>query len=487
MTNSILNHLQPQKVFGYFEEISKIPRGSGNEKAISDFLVEFSKVHNLDYIQDDALNVIIKKKASPGYENRPTIVLQGHMDMVCEKNESTIHDFEKDEIKLKIVDDMIYATGTTLGADNGVAVAMGLALLSSNEINHPPIELILTTDEERGMTGAMKLDPKNIDGRVLINLDSSEEGVFIVGCAGGPTVKTSVPVIWNDSNKNLIPHVIKISGLMGGHSGEDIHRGRANAHKLMGRILMALDSEVEFSMASINGGMKYNAIPRETSCTILLKSEDKIKADKKISEYENIFKNEFRASDSNINVEFRATTEEIPKVFSTETKNIVMNYLYLIENGIHSMSMDIQGLVESSVNIGVVTTQFDEVEILSLIRSSVKSLYMEMFQRMEVFAKIIGAETEMVSNCPEWQYNSSSKIRPIFEEVYTKMYGQKPEIAILHAGLECGIFDEKFSGKMDNISIGPNTYDLHSPEEHLSISSMQRTWDFFLQVLKEIK
>ncbi|WZL74031.1 aminoacyl-histidine dipeptidase [Clostridiaceae bacterium 35-E11] len=487
MTNSILNHLQPAKVFEYFQKISEIPRGSGNERAISDFLIEFSKKHHLYHIRDNALNIIIKKRASPGYENKPIVVLQGHMDMVCEKNEGTIHDFEKEPIKLRIVDDMIYATGTTLGADNGVAVAMGLALLSSNEITHPAIELILTTDEERGMAGAMQLDPKNIDGRILINLDSAEEGVFTVGCAGGPTVKTNIPIIWNDSTSNLLPHIIKIRGLKGGHSGEDIHRGRANVHKLMGRILMALNSEVEFSIASINGGMKYNAIPREASCTILLKSDDKIKAYKKVIEYENIFKYEFRVADPNIEISFEAIVEEIPKVFSTETKNKIMNYLYLIDNGINSMSMDIHGLVESSVNLGVVTTKLNEVEFLSLIRSSVKSLYIEMFQRIEAFTKIIGAEVEMVSNCPLWQYNSNSKIRTIFEKVYTKMYGQMPEITILHAGLECGIFEEKFNGEMDMISFGPNMYELHTPEEHLSISSIQRSWDFLLQVLKEIK
>lgn len=487
MTDSILNHLHPKEVFDYFEIISTIPRGSGNEKAISDFLVTFSKQFHLEYIQDDALNVIIKKQASLGYENRPTVILQGHMDMVCEKNENTLHDFEKDPLKLRILKDLIYATGTTLGADNGIAVAMGLALLSSNDIPHPAIELILTTDEERGMAGAMKLDPKNIDGRILINLDSSEEGVFVVGCAGGPTVKTSVPILWNDTNKNHILHRIKITGLKGGHSGEDIHRGRANVHKLMGRILMGLDCEVEFSIASINGGKEYNAIPREASCSIVLNPENKDKASQLISEFKDLFSNEFSLTDPHIKVEFNPLTEDALKVFSTTTKNQVMNYLFLVENGVNSMSMDFPGLVESSVNLGVIRTKLEEVEFLSLIRSSVKSLYLDMFQRIELLTRLIGIDVEMGSNCPEWQYNPTSSIKKTFEKVYVRMYGHKPKIAILHAGLECGVFVGKFNGEIDMISIGPNTYELHTPEEHLSISSMQRTWDFFLEILKEIK
>lgn len=487
MVKGILKNIDSVEVFKYFEEISQIPRGSGNEREISDFLVKFAKKYSLYFIQDESLNVIIKKKATPGYENAPIVVLQGHMDMVCEKNEYTIHDFEKDLLKLKIVGDMIYATGTTLGADDGIGVAMELAILASNQIPHPAIEAIFTTDEERGMVGAMKIDPKNIEGRILINIDSSEEGVFIVGCAGGPTVRTSISLTWNYDNKNLTPYFIKIKGLKGGHSGEDIHRGRANAIKLMSRILMSLESEIEFSIASINGGVKYNAIPREINCTILIKPEEKIKVDEKIMEMKNNFENEFRISDPNIQLEFETTKEKVKRVFSKEGKNKVMKYLYLVENGVNTMSMDVQGLVESSLSIGVIKTKNDEVEFLSLIRSSVRSLYVDMFQKLRILAKVLGAEVEIMSHCPEWEYNPDSKIKTIFEEVYNKMYDKKAEINLLHAGLECGIFDEKFNGEIDMISFGPDTYELHTPEEHISISSVKRTWEFFLQVLKEIK
>ncbi len=487
MKTEILKNLQPVEVFKYFEEISEIPRGSGNEKEVSDYLVGFAKQHNLEVIQDEALNVIIKKKATPEYENSPTVVIQGHMDMVCEKNGVTKHDFTKESLKLKIVDDMIYAEGTTLGADNGIAVAMGLALLASKEIDHPAIELVLTAAEETGMDGAMKLDPKNLDGRILMNIDSEDEGTFFVSCAGGPTVKTIIPVIWEEVDQNLVPYAVRIRGLKGGHSGMEIDKGRANSNKLMGRILMTLSAEVNFSVASLNGGLKYNAIPREMDAVILIKPEDKAKVSEKLSELENVFKNEFRTSEPHLKVEFEVVTEKVSKVFSTETMSKTINYLYLAENGINSMSMDIEGLVESSLSLGVVITKETEIEFISLIRSSVKSLYMEILQRIDALAKLIGAKIVIQSNCPEWTYNPNSKIRTICEEVYNKMYGKKPEITAIHVGLECGIFNEKFNGEMDIISFGPNIYDIHTPDEHISISSVKRSWDFLLEVLKSVK
>ena len=246
MTNRVLENIKPAEVFKYFEELSQIPRGSANERGISNYLVAFAELHNLEVIQDSALNVIIKKKATPGYENRPAVVIQGHMDMVCEKNVDTQHDFEKDPLKLRIVDDMVYATGTTLGADNGIAVAMGMAILASKEIEHPAMELLVTTEEETGMGGAEALDPKNIDGRILINIDSEEEGTLLVSCAGGLTAKTTIPAVWEESDKNLVACSIKVRGLKGGHSGMEINKGRANSNKLMGRILVDLASVSRF-------------------------------------------------------------------------------------------------------------------------------------------------------------------------------------------------------------------------------------------------
>jgi len=482
----ILKDVQPVEVFKYFEKLSQIPRGSGNEKEVSDYLVSFAKEHNLECVQDSALNVVIKKKATTGYENSPAVVLQGHMDMVCEKNIDIEHDFSKDPLKLRIIDDMVYATGTTLGADNGIAVAMGLAILASNEYEHPAIELLVTTSEETGMYGAMALDPKNIEGGTLINIDSEEEGVLLVSCAGGVTAKTTIPAAWEAIDGNLVPYIIKIRGLKGGHSGMEIDKERGNSNKLMGRILMSILSEIDFRLSSLNGGSKHNAIPRETDAVILVRPEDKALAEKKISECGELFKTELRASDSDVRVEFEVLPTMIEEMLSKESTNNVVNYLYLVINGVTSMSMDIKGLVESSSNLGVISTQKDSIEFISSIRSSVRSLKNELYNRLVVTAKLNGGSVASEGGYPEWSYNPDSKIRVIFEEVYEKMYGKKPHITAIHAGLECGLFAEKF-GELDAISFGPNLYDVHTPNEHMSISSIQRMWEYLLEVLKNVK
>lgn len=482
----VLKDLQPIDVFKYFEKLSQIPRGSGNEKEVSDYLVSFAKENNLEYVQDAALNVVIRKKASQGYENSPAVVLQGHMDMVCEKNTDIEHDFTKDPLKLRIVEDRVYATGTTLGADNGIAVAMGLAILAFSEYKHPALELLITTSEETGMDGAFALDPKDIKGRTLINIDSEEEGTILVSCAGGVTAKASIPIKFESVKEKLVPYSIKIIGLKGGHSGMEIDKERGNSNKLMGRILMTIFSEIDIRLSSLNGGSKHNAIPRETETIILVKDEDCVLVEKKISECEKIFKNELRTADPDIRVEYKVLQTIPLQMLSKESTNNVINYLYLIIDGVTSMSMDIKGLVESSLNLGVVTTYKDSVEFISSIRSSVRSLKNELYNRLFVTAKINGGSVVSESIYPEWAYNPNSKIRTIFENVYEKMYGKKPHISAIHAGLECGLFAEKF-GEIDAISFGPNLYDVHTPNESMSISSVQRTWEYLLEILKNIK
>ncbi|WP_186430300.1 aminoacyl-histidine dipeptidase [Clostridium sp. BSD9I1] len=482
----VLKGIQPVEVFKYFEKLSQIPRGSGNEKGISDYLVSFAKEHNLEYVQDSALNVVIKKKATLGYENSPAIVLQGHMDMVCEKNIGIEHDFTKDPLKLRIIDDMIYATSTTLGADNGIAVAMGLAILASNEYQHPAVELLVTTSEETGMDGAMTLEPKNIEGRTLINIDSEEEGTLLVSCAGGITAKTTIPVAWEAIDLNLVPYIIRIRGLKGGHSGMEIDKERGNSNKLMGRILMSILSEIDFRLSSLNGGSKHNAIPRETDAVILVRAEHKALVEQKISECEELFKTELRTPDPDVRVEFEVLPTLPPEMLSKESTNNVVNYLYLVVNGVTSMSMDIKGLVESSLNLGVIFTHKDSVEFISSIRSSVRSLKNELYNRLVATAKLNGGSVVAESGYPEWAYNPDSRIRTIFEDIYEKMYEKKPHITAIHAGLECGLFAEKF-GEIDAISFGPNLYDVHTPNEHMSISSVQRTWEYLLEVLKNVK
>lgn len=482
----ILKDLQPVEVFRYFERLSQIPRGSGNEKEVSDYLVSFAKEHNLEYVQDAALNVVIKKKATAGYENSPIVILQGHMDMVCEKNTEIDHDFIKDSLKLRIIDDMIYATGTTLGADNGIAVAMGLALLASNTYQHPAMELVVTTSEETGMDGVMALEPKHIDGRILINIDSEEEGTLLVSCAGGITARTIIPATKEAIDGNLVPYLIKVRGLKGGHSGMEIDKQRGNANKLMGRILMSILLEVDFALSSLNGGSKHNAIPRETDAVILVKSNDASVIEKKIMECGEFFATELRTNDADVRVEFEVLSTLPQEMLTKEATHNVVNYLYLIINGVTSMSMDIKGLVESSLNLGVISTNGDSIEFISSIRSSVRSLKHDLYNRLLVTAKLNGGSVVNEGDYPEWSYNPDSKIRVIFEDVYEKMYGKKAHITAIHAGLECGLFAEKFD-QLDAISCGPNIYDVHTPNEHMSISSVKRTWEYLLEVLKAVK
>lgn len=484
--SEILKNLEPMEVFTYFEKLSQIPRGSGNEKAVSDYLAAFAKEHNLECIQDAALNVVIKKKATPGYENCPVIILQGHMDMVCEKNADIQHDFTKDALKLRIVDDMVYATGTTLGADNGIAVAMGLAILASDEYSHPALELIVTTSEETGMDGVVALEPKHVAGRILINLDSEEEGTLLVSCAGGVSARTSIPAVWEAAGTSLVPYSVKISGLKGGHSGMEIDKGRGNANKLMGRVLMGILSGADIRLSLLQGGSKHNAIPREANAVILVKAADTAFVEGKISACAKDFLAELRSTDADVKVEFAVLNQCPGQMLSKEATCQVIHYLYLVIDGVTSMSMDIKGLVESSLNLGVISTHKESVEFISSIRSSVRSLKKDLYNKVAVMAKLTGGNVVTEADYPEWAYNPDSKIRAICEAVHEKMYGKKPHITAIHAGLECGLFTEKFE-QMDAISLGPNLYDVHTPNEHMSISSVKRTWEYLLEVLKNVK
>lgn len=482
-----LRELKSFEAFNFFREMNEIPRGSGNEKAISDWLVKFAKDRNLEVIQDNALNVIIKKPGTQGYENAPTVILQGHMDMVCEKNQGTIHDFEKDPIAFIVDEDILRANGTTLGADNGIAVAFGLAILDAKDIPHPPIELLVTTEEETGMGGAMNLDPANLNGRMLINIDSEEEGTLLVSCSGGVRSRMSVPVQYEDASEGYRTLAVRIRGLKGGHSGMEINKERGNSNKLMGRFLMDLNAVVDFKLASLNGGAKMNAIPREADAIILVREEDIAKVEAKIVEWNKIFANELQGIDPDLNLTVETIQENATRVFVQESKIKVLRMLFLMPNGIKTMSMAIKGLVQSSTNIGVVTTTNDAVVFDSAVRSSVKSLKKAICDEMIVLTEILDGSIEFESDYPEWQYNPNSKIRTVFENVYEKIFGNKPHISAIHAGLECGLISDKFNGEIDQISFGPNIYDVHTPDEHISISSVDRMYNYLLEVLREIK
>lgn len=483
---SILKDLKPSKVFKYFEEISKIPRGSGDEKAISDYLVSFAKNLNLEVIQDEALNVIIKKNGTLGYENSKTVIIQGHMDMVCEKNKGTEHDFEKDPLKLRIVDDMIYATDTTLGADNGIAIAYALAILDSDDLAHPPLEVLITTDEETGMSGAMALSKDHINGEILINLDNEEEGELLVSCAGGVRGTHTLKVDLEDTKLENEYLDITIRGLKGGHSGMEINKERGNSNKIMGRILKALLSKFKFNLVSLNGGSKNNAIPREADAIISVPKENVNEIINIVEAWNDILLNELKEQDKDIKVNIAKYNDKIDKVFSLSSTEKAINLLYLIPNGINTNSTQIQGLVESSTNLGVVTTEGDKIEFDSAIRSSVASLKDEIVLRSKTIAELMGVEYETRADYPEWQYNSESKVRDICQDVYKNMYNKDAKIVAIHAGVECGLFGERL-GNLDMISFGPNLYDVHTPQEHMSIESVKNVYEYLLEVLKELK
>jgi dipeptidase D len=482
-----LVNMEPVEVFQYFEEISSIPRGSGNERRISDYLVSFAEEHKLEVIQDKALNVIIKKPGTRGYEESPGVVIQGHMDMVCEKRPDVIHDFMTDPIQLKIVEDMIYANGTTLGGDDGIAVAMGLAVLASDTLEHPPVELVVTTSEETGMDGAHVLDPKNVSGKTLINIDSEEEGILTVSCAGGCTSKINIPIIWESANPGRAAYTIDISGLQGGHSGVEIHKGRANANKLMARLLKSVSSEMELNLCSVNGGSKHNAIARDAQAVVCVNIDNVSELKEQVSGLEEIFKDEFKTADPDIKVELKPAENMPERIMSKDTKENIINFMYLIPNGIQSVSMDIEGLVESSLNLGVVQTKEDSVEVISSIRSSVGSIKDNIYNTVAAIASLTNGKVTAESDYPEWKYNPDSKVRQLFIDLYEKLFGEKPLISAIHAGLECAIFDKKFDGNLDMISVGPTMFGVHTAEEHLSIPSTQRTWKFLTEALKALK
>lgn len=483
----ILQDINPKEVFYYFEEISKIPRGSGNEKEISDYLVAFGKELGLETIQDSALNVIIKKSATVGYENAPVVIIQGHMDMVCEKNNDTVHDFEKDGLKLRVHGDDILATGTTLGADNGIALAYAMAVLAAKDIPHPALEVLVTTDEETGMGGAMAIEKKNLKGKILLNLDSEEEGYLLVSCAGGMRANISFDINFQEKKEEEVSLEVSIRGLKGGHSGMEIDKERGNSNKLMGRILMDLLSNNELKLVSLNGGSKDNAIPREMDAIITVNKSTVQEVKNKIQLLQGIFRNELKTSDPDVTLEIKETKKMVEKVFTRECTEKVVKFLYLMPNGINTRSMAIEGLVESSLNLGVVKTTDSEVEFYSAIRSSIGSLKEEILKSIEVLADLIGGKVTTFGRYPEWQYQEDSKIRKICEKVHKEMTGEDAKIIAIHAGLECGLFKEKLGEAVDMISFGPNLYDVHTPDERMSIQSVQNLWEYLLRVLKEIK
>ncbi|MDY3929432.1 MAG: aminoacyl-histidine dipeptidase [Clostridia bacterium] len=470
---------QPQSVFKYFYEVSKIPRSSGNTKAVSDYCVQFAKEQSLWYKQDKFNNIIIKKPAYEGYEGKPPVIIQGHLDMVCEKTSQTKIDFEKDGLNLLIDGDMIYADGTTLGADDGIAVAYALALLESKDIPAPPLEVILTTDEETGMDGAINLDFSCIEGRILLNIDSENEGVFTVSCAGGLCCDGNIYCKSNIVNADGFE--IKIQGLAGGHSGVEIDKGRANANKVAGELLSALLKIPGVRLSKINGGKKHNAIPNECELTIAF-SDNENSVTEQIEKFRSEQKIKFQFTDPGFNISYNKFTDRTIKVFDADSGNRTAEFLSIVSDGVKSMSTDIDGLVETSSNLGIVKTNEDNIYFLSSVRSSEDSQSKALGEDICNLAEKCGGKASVSGSYPAWEYRKKSHLRSVMCDVYKRQYGKEPVIEAIHAGLECGIFCGK-ADNLDCVSFGPDIFDIHTVNERMSISSVQRVWKFIKSVL----
>ncbi|GMG97281.1 aminoacyl-histidine dipeptidase [Tepidimicrobium xylanilyticum] len=475
-----LQNIEPKKVFHWFYELNQIPRCSGDEKRVSDFLVNFAKERGLEVYQDEAYNVIIKKEGTPGYEKSDPVIIQGHMDMVCIKGEGSNHDFSKDPIEMIVEGDILRANNTTLGGDNGIAIAYGLAILDSDDLKHPPLEILITTSEETGMDGAQALTNEHLSGKILLNLDSEEEGVFLVSCAGGCN-----KIITFDLEKEMLSGKglkINISGLKGGHSGMEINKQRANAIKLLGRILNLCNEKANIRLSQIQGGTKHNAIPSEAMATVLADDMDKVK--NLIDNLVEDLKEEYRVEDSGLKVDLKEV--RIENVYTKELSDNLIDFIMMIPDGVQYMSKDIEGLVQTSLNNAIIEEKDNTVEITTSVRSSSGSSLREILDILSVIAKRTGARAVEEGAYPAWQYDENSKIRDKAVKVYEELFNKKAKVTAIHAGLECGLLKEILPDT-DMISFGPNLYDVHTEKEHLSISSVERVWKFLIKLLEELK
>jgi dipeptidase D len=478
----ILSALQPQPFFTHFEAISQIPRGSGNEKAVSDHVLAFARNLGYEAVQDELHNVIIYKPASPGCENRPAVILQGHLDMVNEKNAGTEHDFTKDPLRLYVDGDFVKARGTTLGADNGTAVAMCMALLEDKTLKHPALEMVLTTEEEVGMAGAMGLDAGLLSATRMINLDASEEKVVVIGCAAGVTVDYALPAVWEGVPEGMAAYTLTVTGLRGGHSGADIHKERGNALVILGCMLEALENDCDVRVAEISGGMKLNAIPREAEAKILVPAGQGEGLKSFIAKYHHMLGYMYHKTEPGLAITC-APSEVSARVLSRESVYKIINSLLLLPNGVLAMSQDMPGLVASSCNVGVLETGPDGVHISCFPRGATQYHVRITETQIRALSALTGAKTRFVQRSPAWAYNPDSALLKTVVECYERQNGGAPGVTALHAGLECGIFAEKMPG-LDIVAMGPDTFDLHTPDERLSVPSLGRTWALLLKVLE---
>lgn len=481
----VLEQLAPTKVFYYFEEICNIPHGSGNVEAISDYLKAFAMERNLEVYQDDLKNIIIIKEASAGYEQEPPVILQGHMDMVAvHKPELTI-DMKSTPLQLKVEGDRIFAEGTSLGGDDGIAVAYALAILADESISHPRLEVVITVDEETGMDGARGIDLSMLKGKRLLNLDSEEEGVFWTSCAGGARVKCE----YNLTCEKLqgIYYKVTIGGLQGGHSGAEIHKERGNANNIAGRLLWrVMSDELRIGLKSCHGGVADNAICRETKLEFVVNNADATKFEQLVKEVEQEVSAELQGKDDGFFLSYTIGKEVSALCVSNTCKDsaILAGFLMTVPSGVQAMSAHIPGLVETSLNLGILTIDADKYYFLAefSVRSSIESSKKALIKKLEALAWLAGMETKQSGDYPGWAYRVESPLREKMVALYEEMYGVSPKVEAIHAGLECGLLAAKIED-LDCVSIGPNMANIHTTEEYLSISSTERVWDYLIRLL----
>jgi dipeptidase D len=484
MSESVIQGLNPELIWKRFYEITRIPRPSKKEEKIREHLRSFFKRQNVSFKEDKTGNIIAKIQSTPGYENSPTVILQGHIDMVCEKNKETKHDFDKDPIEIKREDGWIKAIGTTLGSDNGIGVSAALAVVNDQEVIHGPIEILLTVDEETSMTGASYFDADLLNGRVLLNLDSEEDGAFYVGCSGGVDSLGSFPLTTMKIPSGYSPYEIMVTGLKGGHSGLEINQGRANAIKLMGRILNFI-SDNNYYLASISGGSLRNAIPRECEVLILVKNGQESEIEKKIAEFEKNLVNEFKKSDGGLKVICRRSGKKPRKVFSTKLKKNMINLILALPHGVIEMSQDIPDLVETSTNLAVISTDRNRITISTSQRSSIESAKDYIAAQVKAVMEMAGGSVIQTDGYPGWKPDMSSSILKTSREVFRNLFNKDPEIKAVHAGLECGLLGAKIP-ELDIISFGPTIIGAHSPDERVEIETVGKFYDLLRGILKRI-
>lgn len=478
----VLSNLEPKSVFSYFEEITRIPHGSGNVEQISDYLVKFAKDRNLFYVQDELKNVIIVKEATPGYESEPTVILQGHMDMVAVKKPDCDIDMRTEGLQVAIKGDEVYAEGTSLGGDDGIAVAYSLALLDSDTIKHPKLEVVITVDEEVGMDGARAIDLSMLTGSRMVNLDSEDEGIFLTSCAGGARVKCCVPL--QTAECEGVAYEVTVGGLLGGHSGGEIHKERGNSNVLFGRLLYKISEKLQVRLVEAKGGLADNAIPRETKAVLVIDEKDSAEFASILDTAEKDIQAELSTKDPGFCIKAVQKEKGNFDCVTAEDTRKAAAFLISLPGGVQAMSADMPGLVETSLNLGIMKYEKGSLSAEFSVRSSVESAKYALIDRLCGLTMLAGGTNQVTGDYPGWKYRKDSPLRDKMVALYERMYGVTPKVEAIHAGLECGILGSKIRD-LDCVSMGPQMTAIHTTEETLNISSTRRVWEYLVALLEE--